>query len=145
MDLGITARAAEAAYVAQQVSMAVPAAVIQRVVRTVVGENVDPGGAALATIRKRFVGLLQQDIENVREGAYPVLPKMRVIDALALAGGVSAFAGKSRIKVIRQSGPAPAEFVFDYDAFVDGTNVAQNILLLPGDQIVVPEERPFWR
>jgi polysaccharide export outer membrane protein len=83
--------------------------------------------------------------EVVREGAYPVLPKMRVIDALALAGGVSAFAGKSRIKVIRQSGPAPAEFVFDYDAFVDGTNVAQNILLLPGDQIVVPEERPFWR
>jgi polysaccharide export outer membrane protein len=83
--------------------------------------------------------------EVVREGAIPIQPQMRVIDALTIAGGVSTFAGKSRIKVIRQAGPTPAEFIFDYDAFVDGTNVAQNILLLPGDQIVVPEERPFWR
>jgi polysaccharide export outer membrane protein len=83
--------------------------------------------------------------EVVREGAFPIMPQMRVIDALAVAGGVSTFAGRSRIKVIRQTGTAPAELNFDYDAFVDGTNVAQNILLLPGDQIVVPEERPFWR
>lgn len=83
--------------------------------------------------------------EVVREGAIPIQPQMRVIDALAIAGGMSPFAGKSRIKVIRQSGPTPAEFTFDYDAFVDGQDVTQNILLLPGDKIVVPEERPFWR
>jgi len=71
MDLGITSRAAEAAYVAQQVGMAVPAAVLQRVVRTVMGEAVDPGHRAVATIRKRFVALLGRDIENVREGMYP--------------------------------------------------------------------------
>lgn len=83
--------------------------------------------------------------EVVREGAIPIQPQMRVIDALAIAGGMNAFAGKTRIKVIRQSGLAPAEFNFDYDAFVDGRNVSQNILLLPGDKIIVPEERPFWR
>lgn len=83
--------------------------------------------------------------EVVREGAIPIQPQMRVIDAIAIAGGMSPFAGKSRVKVIRQSGPSPAEFNFDYEAFVDGQDLAQNILLLPGDKIVVPEERPFWR
>jgi polysaccharide export outer membrane protein len=83
--------------------------------------------------------------EVVREGAIPIQPDMRVIDALAIAGGMNAFAGKSRIKVIRQVGEGASEFNFDYDAFVDGADVNQNILLLPGDRIVVPEERPFWR
>ncbi len=83
--------------------------------------------------------------EVARETAIPIQPDMRVVDALAIAGGMTAFAGKSRIKVIRQSGGAAAEFNFDYDAFVDGANVSQNILLLPGDRIIVPEERPFWR
>jgi polysaccharide export outer membrane protein len=83
--------------------------------------------------------------EVARQGAIPLQPKMRVLDAIAIAGGLNAFAGKSRIKIIRSHGDAPAEFVFDYDQFVDGTDVAQNILLLPGDQIIVPPERPFWR
>ncbi len=83
--------------------------------------------------------------EVTREGAISLQPEMRVLDALAISGGFSPFAGKNRIKIIRGHGSPPAEFTFDYDAFVDGKDVAQNILLLPGDQIIVPEERPFWR
>lgn len=83
--------------------------------------------------------------EVAREGAIPLQPQMRVLDALALAGGFTPFAGKNRVKIIRGHDVPPAEFTFDYDAFVDGEDVAQNILLLPGDQIIVPEERPFWR
>jgi len=83
--------------------------------------------------------------EVAREGAIALQPEMRVLDALAISGGFSPFAGKTRIKIIRGHGSAPAEFNFDYDSFVDGEDVAQNILLLPGDQIIVPEERPFWR
>jgi polysaccharide export outer membrane protein len=82
--------------------------------------------------------------EVAREGPISLQPKMRVLDALAIAGGFSPFAGKNRVKIIRGSGSSPAEFTFDYDRFVDGTDVAQNILLLPGDQIIVPEQRPFW-
>ncbi len=83
--------------------------------------------------------------EVSREGPINMQPDMRVLDAIGLAGGLNPFAGKSRIKIIRSQGPAPAEFVFDYDGFVDGKDLAQNILLVPGDTIVVPEERPFWR
>lgn len=83
--------------------------------------------------------------EVARDGMIPLQPKMRVTDAIAIAGGFTTFAGKSRIKVIRSAGATPTEYNFDYDAFIDGADVAQNILLLPGDQIIVPEERPFWR
>jgi len=83
--------------------------------------------------------------EVAREGAVQMLPQMRVLDALAIAGGFTPFAGKNHIKIIRGHSANPAEFTFDYDRFVDGEDVAQNILLLPGDQIIVPQERPFWR
>jgi ubiquinone/menaquinone biosynthesis C-methylase UbiE len=71
MDLGLTARAAEAAYVAQQISIAVPAAVIQRIARAAAGRHVDPGREAIAMIRRRFAALLSRELENVREGMYP--------------------------------------------------------------------------
>jgi|SoimicmetaTmtHMA_FD_contig_51_434739_length_847_multi_3_in_0_out_0_1 polysaccharide export outer membrane protein len=82
--------------------------------------------------------------EVAREGPIAMQPQMRVLDALAISGGFTAFAGKTRVKIIRPQ-PSAAEFTFDYDAFVEGSDVSQNILLLPGDQIIVPEERPFWR
>jgi polysaccharide export outer membrane protein len=83
--------------------------------------------------------------EVTREGPITMQPDMRVLSAIALAGGLNPFAGRARIKIIRTEGAAPAEFNFDFDRFVDGQDLAQNILLLPGDTIVVPEERPFWR
>lgn len=83
--------------------------------------------------------------EVAREGPIQIQPDMRVLDAISLAGGLNAFAGSGRIKVIRNQGSSAAEFNFDYDRFIDGKDLSQNILLLPGDTIVVPEERPFWR
>jgi polysaccharide export outer membrane protein len=74
-----------------------------------------------------------------RQGAFPLRADMRVIDALAVAGGFRPFADRNRIKIIRnQNGDAPIEFRFDFGEFVDGTNLEQNILLVPGDKIVVP-------
>jgi len=84
--------------------------------------------------------------EVKREGPVLLHRDMRVIDALSTAGGFTPFAGKSRIKLIRdQNGSGPAEFVFDYDDFVRGENLEQNVLLLPGDRIVVPDDTPRWR
>ena len=85
--------------------------------------------------------------EIARPGAVGYVANMRVSDAVSLAGGFNQFADKGRVKIIRrlQDGTSQ-EFRFDYDGYVAGTNVAQNILLLPGDQIFVPEESMFpWR
>ncbi len=77
--------------------------------------------------------------EVQRQGALPMRADMRVIDALAIAGGFRPFANSNRVKIIRtQNGVGPVELVFNYDAFVDGTDLEQNVLLVAGDKIVVP-------
>ena len=82
--------------------------------------------------------------EVAREGPIVFRSDMRILDALATAGGFRPFAGKDRIKLIReQNGSGSVEFIFDYDQFVEGESLDQNVLLLPGDRIVVPPERPF--
>jgi len=94
--------------------------------------------------RSKFVYLMG---EVARPGVVGYTAEMRVSDAIAVVGGFGAFASKNRVKIIRrlQDGTAQ-EFRFDYDDYIDGTDVAQNIRLLPGDQIFVPEQSPLpWR
>lgn len=94
-------------------------------------------------IRSKTVYLIG---EIVREGPLALRGEMRVVDALSSSGGFGPFADRNSIKVIRDGeNGLPLEFIFDYEAFIDGANLEQNILLLPGDRIVVPEESPFWR
>jgi polysaccharide export outer membrane protein len=82
--------------------------------------------------------------EVAREGPIVFRSNMRVVDALSMAGGFNEFAGKSRVKIIRERDASqPLEAIFNYEEFVEGKNLQQNILLLPGDRIVVPPERPF--
>jgi polysaccharide export outer membrane protein len=65
---------------------------------------------------------------------------MRVLDALALAGGFTTFAKKGDIKILRQEQDGLREYRFDYDAFVRGdAPLESNFLLQPGDTIVVPD------
>ncbi len=84
--------------------------------------------------------------EVMREGPIVLRGGMRVIDALSVAGGFSAFASEDRVKIIRnREGYDPVEFTFDYDDYVSGRNLDQNILLVPGDRVVVPDAKLLWR
>jgi polysaccharide export outer membrane protein len=84
--------------------------------------------------------------EVTRVGPVRLKGGMRVVDALSTAGGFRTFAAKSRVKIIRDmNGSGTVEFMFDYPEFANGDNLEQNILLLPGDRIVVPEQSAFGR
>ncbi|WP_027722505.1 polysaccharide biosynthesis/export family protein [Maridesulfovibrio zosterae] len=64
---------------------------------------------------------------------------MTVVQALAMAGGLSNFAAAGNISVVRRFPDGSQKvFAFDYDDFADGDNLEQNILLKPGDTVVVP-------
>lgn len=64
---------------------------------------------------------------------------MTVVQALALAGGLSPFAESGSIIIVRRSPDGNQKvFAFDYDEFAAGDNLDQNIILNPGDTIVVP-------
>ena len=77
--------------------------------------------------------------EVVRSGPIPMLQDLRITDAVAAAGGFGPFANKGRVRVIRRSGREEEEFVFDYDAYVKGRAPGTNIVLRPGDTVVVPD------
>jgi len=75
----------------------------------------------------------------LRSGPVPLIGDLRVLDALSLAGGFSQFADKGKIKVIRRSEKGDVEYHFDYDAYVAGNAPGTNLLLQPGDTVVVPD------
>lgn len=73
-------------------------------------------------------------------GAISLATETRVLDAIIGLGGFGPFANKKRVKVIRK-GPdgQDIEYPFNYDAYVAGDAPGTNILLEPGDIVVVPD------
>lgn len=61
-----------------------------------------------------------------------------VLQALAMAGGLTPYAKRDKIKIFRPEGDKTNIFPFNYDNVVDGKGLEQNIILLRGDVIVVP-------
>lgn len=61
-----------------------------------------------------------------------------IMDALALAGGFTEFASRSRVVVIRSNGGKTARIPFDYDKVRDGDPGQPNLQLRPGDIVLVP-------
>ena len=76
--------------------------------------------------------------EVARAGALPLLPNMTVLQALSSAGGFSQFAKLKNIYVLRNEGGKQVKHPFNYKEVVKGKNQEENILLQPGDVIVVP-------
>jgi len=67
-------------------------------------------------------------------GRYDIKGPATVLDALALAGGLTEFAGRRKITILRSA----QRLHFDYDAAVSKTGVKSNLLIQPGDIVVVP-------
>jgi polysaccharide export outer membrane protein len=75
--------------------------------------------------------------EVLHTGAMPLLPNMTVLQALASAG-FTQFANLKGIYVLRIENGKQNKIPINYKALVKGEAVNQNILLKPGDTIVVP-------
>jgi len=76
--------------------------------------------------------------EVTRPGALPLLPNMTVLQALASGGGFTQFARLKNIYVMRTENGKQVKHPFNYKEVVKGNLAEQNILLQPGDVIVVP-------
>ena len=73
-----------------------------------------------------------------KPGDFAVGRYLDVLQALALAGGLTPFADDSHIKVIRKQDGKDVVLLFDFSAVSRGENLDQNIRLQGGDVIVVP-------
>jgi polysaccharide export outer membrane protein len=75
----------------------------------------------------------------LKPGPYPIAGPTTVLQMLALAGGLSEFADSKKIAIMRSEGGKTVSLRFNYNDVVKGKNLQQNILLKPGDTIVVPD------
>ena len=74
-----------------------------------------------------------------RPGVYKFDRKVDVMQALALAGGTTEFAGVNDIRILRRAASGGQQtFKFEYEAVARGLRLEQNIVLKSGDTLVVP-------
>ena len=74
-----------------------------------------------------------------RPGEYIATKNLDVMQALAVAGGLNAFAAENKIKILRRdANGAQRAIPFRYGAVKEGGQLNTNIMLESGDLIVVP-------
>lgn len=71
-------------------------------------------------------------------GAYPLTAPRNVMQLIALAGGLSEYAKGDEIRIMRTEGTTTRTLRFNYKDVSKGKRVEQNVLLQPGDTVVVP-------
>lgn len=71
-------------------------------------------------------------------GAYPLIGSRTVIQLIALAGGLTEYADRESITVMREEQGRTRTFTFNYKDVAKGKKLEQNISLKPGDTVVVP-------
>jgi polysaccharide export outer membrane protein len=71
-------------------------------------------------------------------GAFALVPNMTVLEAISSAGGCSPFAKQSKIYILRLENGHEIRRPFNFKQVLSGQRMEQNILLKPGDTIVVP-------
>jgi polysaccharide export outer membrane protein len=74
-----------------------------------------------------------------KEGPLQYGYRMTVMQALSEAGGLTDAARRNRIYIIRTENAADYRLDFNYDEVIKGKRMEQNIVLLPGDTVVIPE------
>jgi polysaccharide export outer membrane protein len=74
-----------------------------------------------------------------RPGAFPVVTRVDVAQALAWAGGLNSFADENDIQILRRLDDGSQKAMeFNYSQIKTGKKLDSNILLRSGDVVVVP-------
>lgn len=71
-------------------------------------------------------------------GQFDIDLETNVMQILAKAGGLTPFASGGNINILRQKKNTIIKIPFDYGDVEKGKNLEQNIILSPGDVVVVP-------
>lgn len=73
-----------------------------------------------------------------KEGPLPYTYGMTVLQALSEAGGLTDYAKRKKIYILRTENGREYQLDFNYDEVVKGQSMEQNIVLMPGDTVVIP-------
>jgi polysaccharide export outer membrane protein len=88
-------------------------------------------------MNSRFVSVVGRVQQTAR---VPMTQDLRIVEAIALAGGFDPFADTDNIRIVRRLPDGKeVEYRFDYEAYMDGKAPNTNFLLKSGDVIYVPD------
>lgn len=73
--------------------------------------------------------------------ALPYRDGMRVLDVMVAAGGLEAFAAGNRTKLVRSVDGQALECGVRLDDLIKSGDMTQNVRVMPGDVLIVPEAR----
>ena len=73
-----------------------------------------------------------------KPGPYALVSPTTVLQLISIAGGLQEYADSKKILIIRNENGRPMSYPFNYKDVVSGKNLRQNILLKPGDTVIVP-------
>jgi len=73
-----------------------------------------------------------------KEGTLPYTYGMSVMQALSEAGGLNDYAKRKKIYILRTEAGREYRLDFNYDEVIRGERMEQNIMVLPGDTVVIP-------
>jgi polysaccharide export outer membrane protein len=73
-----------------------------------------------------------------RPGPYPVSGQMTVLQLVAVAGGLLEYANGKKISIMRNEDGKTTSYRFNYNEVSEGKKLEQNIVLKPGDTVIVP-------
>jgi len=73
-----------------------------------------------------------------RPGEFPINRYVDVVQALSMAGGTTPFAQLDSIKILRRQGDTQMAIPFAYSDVSAGKRLQQNIVLKPGDTVLIP-------
>jgi polysaccharide biosynthesis/export protein len=76
--------------------------------------------------------------EVVKPGTYPLTAPTTVLQLLAQAGGPTPFAKTDEIGVMRTVDGKTTRHLFNYKEVARGRKIEQNIVLRPGDTVIIP-------
>lgn len=75
--------------------------------------------------------------EVAKPGAYPLSSRMTVMQAIALAGGLTEYANRTRVTILRTEGGKTVLLRVNYRDILNGRNLHQNYELKVGDLVTV--------
>ena len=73
-----------------------------------------------------------------KAGTYPLAGDTTVLQLIAQAGGLLEWADSKHITVMRKEDGKDTALSFNYKDVVKQKNLQQNVLLKPGDTVIVP-------
>jgi polysaccharide export outer membrane protein len=72
-----------------------------------------------------------------KPGAFPLTSEMNVLQLIASVGGLNEYADKGNVMILRMENGKERRFRFNYKEVIEGKKLQQNILLQPGDTVLV--------